>query len=827
MSKKIATIAYLRELNRNIGSGYPKKTVDDTYCPTYGEITGGTYFDYYDGENSTGLMIGHQYSVDENTDGHYEDNQCVCEIDIMAINVTGLNLSIIQSGTTNYGTTGNVDCMVDYNELISGSTPYNDLPYLKVELKGIKYQKIDDGQEITRSNTNIEFSKTDSITYTGNATGLTDNKSTSSHKYSLYARLGNRYSNTITITQLGEKYGYYSDSEQTKWVNAINYSGSGYSTSGNAKITTGWLDDYGDNSGTTNGRDAYNTDQTDYKRGIEVATNIITDTNYTGQSNSGTSTNFGKPLPTGSTSSTYHIAFADDANSGTSGNSLHWLFKDEPIELVYSRSCYGGQSSLACSLAGSSSNNEYEFSSSRRYFKPQHCYGKTSIDRIYKKDASGNLRKDKDGNLMPDKGFSQNPIDNLQGQYPQHWRRQIATYKQDQPWTALTADTESMAKVTIYEKISGSKDDFAPSHRTNDGNKVSSARTSSNYAYISFPNNQNGKNEYEAYPFFHYLSPEICEIDSTEKGYHRISASTLTNFEEADSGKTYAYSMSIGKSGNTMTQDNSYYYLTYNGAYTYSGGYCTITQVSRDITYIKEYTGPEVLDNVILYDDVSNYVNSIGSGEPTRRNGFFSDSYFLDDGSFSPLLPYSSSVYDGDHSYGSSEYQNVKQYTIISDDTKIPSTKEEWASLLADNNAWSSSSAYFYENSGNNIVKSVTKSATVPYQIWSFDFDTNANVSADIYGSLSKVATASVDNSNNTVTVTIDYGENFTGNAYSGGVDVSDDYGHTISFPISYSEQITMAEAREMVSNGYGAINSSDNYWCRTDGQGDKGKEYL
>ena len=68
MSKKIATIAYLKELYGKLEIGSLDTSYSDTYCPTYSEITGSKY--YVNGTNKKGLLIGTQYSVNENVDGH-------------------------------------------------------------------------------------------------------------------------------------------------------------------------------------------------------------------------------------------------------------------------------------------------------------------------------------------------------------------------------------------------------------------------------------------------------------------------------------------------------------------------------------------------------------------------------------------------------------------------------------------------------------------------------------------------------------------------------------------------------------------------------------
>ena len=839
MSKKIATIAYLKELYGKLGlknrftSNHP-----DTYCPTYGEITESAY--YIKDANNTGLLIGSQYSVDDSTDKTYAPNQCVCEIDIMAMKPTSLQLSLIQSGSTKYATSGGtVDCMVTYEDLTGKTVPYDDnLPYLKVELKGLKYQKKDDGQEITSENTNVNISNSDSISYSGSASGLTDNISTKEITgKKLYAVYSNSLSsNTITINQLGETYGYYDSNNE--WVNAEDYSYGSYTDLDESRITTGWLDDYGDNTGiddktgTPRGRDIYNTDSIDYRRGIEVTTDIDVSEAYTAQSMSNSPEHFGDHLPSGATK-TYHIAFANDANSGKTGDSLHWIFKEEDVSSSYKDYCNGGYSRHQCSLKGYSNWNDYSFSSHRDYFKPQHCYGRTSIDRIYKKDTSGNIRVDKDGNKMIDKGFSS--IDHLQGNYPKHWRRLIATYRQNQDWDTLTADTESMAKVTIYEKNSNSNE-YKPSHRLVNGSyRVSSALTTTDYAEIYFPDNTDGNETYYAYPFFHYLSPENCKFDDDDKKttYHRDSAHTLTNYEGGESGKTYAYNMSIGEPDYPMIQDNGQYYLTYygsNNVMTYENEYCPTQQKNSEIRYIGKYTGSTVLDNVILYRDVDNYLNYSGYGEPTRKTGFFTDGF--SDSDFSVILPYNSSEDTSNKSYDSDGYQSAKKYTIISDDTQMPNSREEWRRLLDDDTKWTSHSlSYFYKNTGNQILERFEKTATVPYQKGTFMFNANSSVNAEITGDLgtNKVATASVDNANKTVTVTINYGENFEGSAYTGRLHVWDNYDHNLYFPITCSEEITMAEAREIAANDYGAINDANNYWCRDgkDGQGDKGKEYL
>ena len=428
----------------------------------------------------------------------------------------------------------------------------------------------------------------------------------------------------------------------------------------------------------------------------------------------------------------------------------------------------------------------------------------------------------------------------MQGQYPQHWRRQIATYKQYQSWSALTADAESMAKVTIYERKEGTTD-FSPSHRTDDGNKVSSAVISSAYSYpykenvgrinIYFPDNRGGSSKYEAYPVFHYLSPEKCEFeDDTKTNYYRSTASTLTNYEEGESGKAYAYNMSIGASKSTITQDNDYNYLAYNNALTYDKRFCDTYQITGNITYIVEYS-PTIINNIVFKNEVEEYINGTTTTEPTLRNGVFDSSSPSFENNYTIVKPYSTELATNGKSYSGINYTN-QYYTIITNENK-PVTKEDWEELY-NNGAWTSTNGngYLYTSTRDDgkFLKSVTSAATVPYQtiIYGIRYNTDNTVTARIDGDLSSVATVRFNPPTQNVAVSINYGTNFNGSAYIGNLVVSDDSNHTIIYPINNAEKITMATARSLAANGYEAINKPDNYWCTTEtGKGDKNQQYM
>lgn len=834
--KKIANIGYLKELYKNINGGQTPSTkvpVDvDTYCPTYKEITSGKYFDYSDG-TTKGLMVGTQYSVDETVGGKYEDNQCVCEIDILAVIPRLVFLKVIDKDTLTYKDWATVDCMVDFEELSTGKTPYSDQPYLKLQLECDNYQKKDDGKKIEYSRSIVDMPIVDKngrriVTFEGSGLMMKDNLSTQENKYELKTKVGNRYSNEIEITQAGETYGFYD--KDGMWVDAdTNQFSNGNSA------TKGWLDDYGDNIGTENGgRDVYNLDNTDYRRGIEITTNIQPYT-YTKQSNKNDSSKYKVSLPTYNNSKTYHIAFADDISTLVNINdSHHWLFREENASVDFDTLCDNVGINHSYN-EGTTTNAYYKFEYHRHYFKPQHCYGKTSIDRIYKLDKNGQYILNDSGNKILDKGYDDNGIDHLDGngsKYPKHWRRQVAYYWIDEKWEDITGDTLSKAKITVFERVY-TDSPYKPSHRSN-GNVSKMADSN----YINFPDNKGGAHKYYAYPFYHFLSKEQCVFNDDKKiEYHRDETKNSVKNYETGKEEVYPYNVSAYSNRN-IRQDNGLEYLTYytryGDRYSYGNKYCSSTQKTMPITLYTKWEGN--IWNIVTKDEVLDYIKSEGkSGNNKRKPRHYSK------GASSIITDYRNTKdSDGrlesnketfEHNYNVSY---VKDYDFPDDITKCKEVFYDY-----EKKGWNTTDFYFPKRKDNSLLEQESYDATVPYQTGEFKFIASPNntVTAKITGELSQYATTKItyDSGNGgdgTVEVKIDYG--VAGKeAKIGNLVITDKEGHTLTFPITYDEKITMGQARKAASTGYVAINGgtsdkSDNYWCTSkDGKGDAGKEFL
>lgn len=851
--KKIANIDYLKELYKKINGDKEQNTkvpVDnDAYCPTYKEITSGKYFDYSDG-TTKGLMVGTQYSVDDTTNRKYEDNQCVCEIDILAVIPRLAFLKVIDKDTLTYKQWATVDCMVDFKELSTGKTPYSDQDYLKLQLECDNYQKKDDGKEIEYSSSIVDLQFLEKngtikqgISFSGDCTtNLKDNLSTKEHKYRLKAKIDNNmYTNEIEIKQAGETYGFY-DKDGT-WVNAIDYENRGFINDKNRK-TKGWLDDYGDNVGTKDGgRDIYNLDNTDYKRGIELTTNIQPYL-YNHQSYSSDSSKYKERLQTYDNSNTYHIAFADDANkSGLVGDSYHWFFREEVASVYLRTKCHSnnyedGVGTHRSYSAGTTQDAYYVFEYNRYYFKPQHCYGKTSIDRIYKLDKNGQYRLGKDGNKKIDKGYDDNGILHLNGngsKYPKHWRSQVAYYKTSEGWDDITGDTLSNAKITVFESTYVDSSGFKPSNRNN-----GTVSKMDGYKNINFPDNKGGANKYYAYPFYHFLSKEQCVFnDETKMTYHRDETkNSVTNYETGQA-QVYPYNVSA-HSSYYITQDNGNEYLVYyyGDGFSYGKKYCSSEQKTMPIILYREIIS--LMEKVVTKEDSKLYYQSGGSAGENKRKPMCYSTYeyniIIDYGKTSDYGRRETNEYSYNTSSTLIEYTDVEDFP---DD--INQCKELWYDYEYKRNGkeWKTKRFYLSNREDKRYLEQNEYKATVPYQKGTFNFKASPTntVSAKITGDLSQYATTKITyNSGNggdgTVEVKIDYGVDGK-EAKSGDLVITDKEGHTLTFPIDYSESITMGQAREAAKSGYVAINggtsvNSDNYWCTSKkSKGDAGKEDL
>ena len=436
------------------------------------------------------------------------------------------------------------------------------------------------------------------LTYSGgDGKPIHERWDTGSTKYTLSGNYkGLTSQNDVTISQSGETYGYYADSAHTQWVSANTLDDSHNSpwyTSGkygyylensslenfysNLQKQYGWLNDFGDNSGTTNGRDEYNMDSTNYSSGTSLTWGGSTVGNIVNAKNDFDNNNnkiMGETISSAKTE-TYHMAFSNDM--WYSGNTVpteindkhnfYWIFLDESVTHNSSFYCYEESQRLRGDK--DTSNENYNISYERTYFKPLHCYGKTSIDRMYKH-----------GTTTYDKGTTS--LNWLQGNYPKHFKRVVLQtvaniYPYDYYYSTEINKLKLNSHVIVLESQNNST--YSASTRVKATSGQSNTYTTSAQAYDK---------EYKFYPRFIMMSPEQYSADTTNSVFGQIVSGQQLSYNEHQTGDTYDYN--IKKDNNTIiTKEKSNKpFVSYKGVFT-QGTNCSSTWPSEIFYYPEIY----------------------------------------------------------------------------------------------------------------------------------------------------------------------------------------------------------------------------------------------
>ena len=435
--------------------------------------------------------------------------------------------------------------------------------------------------------------------------------------------------NDVTISQSGETYGYYADSAHTQWISAntlSDYNNSPWYTSGkygyylensslenfysNLQKQYGWLNDFGDNSGTTNGRDEYNMDSTNYSSGTSLTWGGSTVGNIVNAKNDFDNNNnkiMGETIASDKTE-TYHMAFSNDM--WYSGNTVpteindkhnfYWIFLDESVTHNSSFYCYEESQRLRGDK--DTSNENYNISYERTYFKPLHCYGKTSIDRMYKY-----------GTTTYDKGTAS--LNWLQGKYPKHFKRVVLQtvakiYPYDYYYSTEINKLKLNSHVIVLESQNNST--YSASTRVKATSGQSNTYTTSAQAYDK---------EYKFYPRFIMMSPEQYSADTTNSVFGQIVSGQELSYNEHQSGDTYDYN--IRKDNNTIITKEKLNepFVSYKGKFT-QGTNCSSTwpyktfyyptfrhfEAKKDVTNGKCYYKLGIGEYITSIDNVKNLI---------------------------------------------------------------------------------------------------------------------------------------------------------------------------------------------------------------------------
>ena len=395
-------------------------------------------------------------------------------------------------------------------------------------------------------------------------------------KYTLSGKYkGLTSENDVTISQSGETYGYYADSAHTQWVSAstlndyynspwYSYGKYGYYLENsslenfysNLQKQYGWLNDFGDNSGTTNGRDEYNTDSTNYSSGTSLTWGGSTVGNIVNAQkdfNNNSNKIMGETISSAETK-TYHMAFSNDMwYSGdtvpTEINGKHnfyWIFLDESV----THKSYFPCSQESQSLRGDedTSNDNYSIEYERTYFKPLHCYGKTSIDRMYKY-----------GTTIYDKGTTS--MNWLQGKYPKHFKRVVLQtvaniYPYDYYYSTEINKLKLNSHVIVLESQNNST--YSASTRVKAISGQSDTYTTEAQTY---------NNAYDFYPRFIMMSPEQYSAD-TNGAFGQIVSGQELSYNEHQSGDTYDYNIRKDNNTSIYKESSDTPFVSYNGNFT-------------------------------------------------------------------------------------------------------------------------------------------------------------------------------------------------------------------------------------------------------------------
>ena len=436
------------------------------------------------------------------------------------------------------------------------------------------------------------------LTYSGgDGKPIHERWDTGSTKYTLSGNYkGLTSQNDVTISQSGETYGYYADSAHTQWVSANTLDDSHNSpwyTSGkygyylensslenfysNLQKQYGWLNDFGDNSGTTNGRDEYNMDSTNYSSGTSLTWGGSTVGNIVNAKNDFDNNNnkiMGETISSAKTE-TYHMAFSNDM--WYSGNTVpteindkhnfYWIFLDESVTHDVDFNCDAESQRLRGDK--DTSNDNYSISYERTYFKPLHCYGKTSIDRMYKH-----------GTTTYDKGTTS--LNWLQGNYPKHFKRVVLQtvaniYPYDYYYSTEINKLKLNSHVIVLESQNNST--YSASTRVKATSGQSNTYTTSAQAYDK---------EYKFYPRFIMMSPEQYSADTTNSVFGQIVSGQELSYNEHQSGDTYDYNIKKDNNAIITKEKLNEPFVSYKGVFT-QGTNCSTTWPSEIFYYPKIY----------------------------------------------------------------------------------------------------------------------------------------------------------------------------------------------------------------------------------------------
>ena len=273
---------------------------------------------------------------------------------------------------------------------------------------------------------------------------------------------------------------------------------------------------------------------------------------------------------------TYHMAFSNDM--WYSGNTVpteindkhnfYWIFLDESVTHNSSFDCYEYSSENSHSLRGDedTSNTNYSISYKRTYFKPLHCYGKTSIDRMYKH-----------GTTIYDKGTTN--LNWLQGNFPKHFKRAVLKtvaniYPYDYYYSTEINKLKLNSHVIVLESQNNST--YSASTRVKAISGQSNTYTTEAQTY---------NNAYDFYPRFIMMSPEQYSAD-TNGVFGQIVSGQELSYNEHQTGDTYDYN--IKKDNNTIiTKEKSNEpFVSYYGTFT-QGTNCSSTWPSEIFYYPK------------------------------------------------------------------------------------------------------------------------------------------------------------------------------------------------------------------------------------------------
>ena len=429
-------------------------------------------------------------------------------------------------------------------------------------------------------------------------------------KYTLSGKYkGLTSQNDVTISQSGETYGYYADKAHTQWVSAntlsdyynspwYSYGKYGYDLENsslenfysNLQKQYGWLNDFGDNSGTTNGRDEYNMDSTNYSSGTSLTWGGSTVGNIVNAQkdfNNNSNKIMGETISSAETK-TYHMAFSNDM--WYSGNTVpteindkhnfYWIFLDESVTHDAYFPCY--QASQRLRGDEDTSNENYSISYERTYFKPLHCYGKTSIDRMYKY-----------GTTTYDKGTAS--LNWLQGKYPKHFKRVVLQtvaniYPYDYYYSTEINKLKLNSHVIVLESQNNST--YSASTRVKATSGQSTTYTTSAQIY---------NNGYNFHPRFIMMSPEQYSAD-TNGAFGQIVSGQELSYNENQSGDTYDYNIKKDNNTSIYKESSDTPFVSYYGVFT-SGTTCSRTWPYRIFYYpmICRYKGKKEVDNGKCY----------------------------------------------------------------------------------------------------------------------------------------------------------------------------------------------------------------------------------